>query len=198
MILALALVGNGLGLDGFREFSEKISAFAPQAAENKLGLSSFAWRIWFIATGELLSDETGAQFLAQAPGPLAWAAISLLEAVGVAAALFLLARVLPRIKPWEAACLGLAIIPLFSSPANYYCSFFIAAVMLGERSRRMHIILLSCAILWIANGLVLYVEPRQYTFASFVTVLLPLALLLEVHRTRDPVPVDSRLQAVEG
>ncbi|MBW2420411.1 MAG: hypothetical protein JRH19_17855 [Deltaproteobacteria bacterium] len=206
-IVTFSLLGNGMGMAGFSEFGEKMSAFAPQAAENKLGLSSLVWRVWFLATGQLVSNGVGKEFLVNTPGPLAWAGISVLEAIGVITALALFWKVLPRIQAWEAACLGLAIVPIFTSPANYYCSFFIVAVMLGQRSRRAYIYLAACAVLWIVNGLLFYGQARQYTGAALISVAMPLLLVAEMIRMgdepssaleADPAAVDAAPQHIRA
>ncbi len=184
-LLLISLLGNGMGVAGFHEFSEKMSSFAPQAAENKLGLSSLAWRLWFTASGQLLTDEAGKEFLLGDPGAIAWAGISVIEAVVVITTLYLFAKVLPRIQAWEAACLGLVIVPIFSSPANYYCSFFVVAVMLGQRSRLAYVYLAMGGVLWNVNGLLFYDQAQQYTGAALVSVLLPLLLMIEMLRMGD-------------
>jgi hypothetical protein len=80
------------------------------------------------------------------------------------------------------------LIPLLSNPANYYFGFVICGALLATRRPRLQAIVLSSAVLWIANGLWFYRLHEEYLGAEIIAVTLPLAVLYEMSRE----PSDDR------
>lgn len=189
VLLLWAGMASEWGAAAYLEFWEKISVFSDQKSLNKLGLRSLVWRTIMMGTGHLVTGPEGNAVLT--PYAPAWLPLVIRGAqlAVVGPALFLFWRGVSRVRAWEAATLGFALIPLLSDPANYYFGFVICGALLAAGRPRLQLYLLASVVLWIANGLWFYRVPEEYLGAGIVAVLLPLAVLYEV--SRDPGTADE-------
>lgn len=182
LLLVFAAVTSDWGASVYLEFYEKISVFTDKKSLNKLGLSSLVWRAVMMGTGHLVTDASGhASLTLYEPVWLPYLIRGVQLAV-LAPALVLFWRAAGRIRAWEASALGFALIPLLSDPANYYFGFVICAVMLSAERPRLQALVLSSAVLWIANALWFYRLPEEYLGASIIAILLSLGALFEMSR----------------
>ena len=165
---ALAVVSIGaLGLvtlpaPTYTDFAIKISEFSSMNITNQMGLQVLAQ--W------LFPDSP-------------WAALTLrgLVLIGFFALFW---RALRDVQDWEAAALGACLIPLVTTPTNYYFSFFIASALLASRRPRIGLVLLGAATAWNINGLVFYQEYQEYRWASLIAVATSFLVVIEVIRSR--------------
>ena len=174
------LLVSGQGLTGFIDFAEKIAAFRDRPGLNKIGLSSLSWRAVMTAAGSLVTDDAGKLILSPVSGWWVTAWIRGLQLVVLVPAVFLFWRAIPRARNWEAACMGFALIPLVSSPANYYYSFVICGVLLGAERPRVSTYTLLAAAMWILNALYFYRRPDEYLVAGLIAVVYAIAVLYEI------------------
>jgi hypothetical protein len=115
--------------------------------------------------------------------PLRTALVRGMQIALVLLGLALYARAVWGAGPAEAAALSVALIPLLSSPANYYYGFVLAVAMLAGRRPRIGIALAGSALAWLVNALVFYRLPAEYFGASVIALLLAFAVLLEMNRS---------------
>jgi len=86
-------------------------------------------------------------------------------------------------EAWEAAALGACLIPILSTPTNYYFSFFVGTILIAARRPGVGLILLVAAAGWNLLGLALYQQYEEYVWASVVAVAASFAVVGEVIRT---------------
>ena len=171
---------SGLGPEVFADFIEKIGTFRDRPGLNKIGLSTLCWRSVMTATGHLVTDESGKAILTPATGALIPVLIWSIQIAILLPALAIFWKAIGRVRTFEAACLGSALIPLLSSPANYYYSFVICGVFLATGRPRLKIYVLLAAGLWIANGLYFYRVPEEYIGASVIALVYSIGVLAEL------------------
>jgi hypothetical protein len=192
-IVSVLVVGASVwsfehGARPYAGFAEKMSVFAPKPAQNKIGLSALAsstLREWTAV--ELVGREGRRVFVPQ-HAPLRTALVRGVQIALVLLGLALYARAVWGAGPAEAAALSVALIPLLSSPANYYYGFVLAVAMLAGRRPRIGIALAGSALAWLVNALVFYRLPAEYFGASVIALLLSFAVLLEMNRSVGPSP----------
>ncbi len=157
VLLGLAVLTSERGIFGFVEFAHKISAFASLGATNKMGLGVVA---------ESIEAAVGL------PG---WIPrLALLAGFGGLAL-----RALPRIDGFEAAALGGALIPLLTSPTNYYYTFLVAPLLLAERRPRVGLWILGGGLAFNLNGMLFYQQYVEYRWASVIALVALAGVLYE-------------------
>jgi hypothetical protein len=175
------------GFGPYADFAEKMSVFAPKPAQNKVGLSALSGTVLREWTAAEVVDPDGRRIFIPQPAPLRTALVRGLQIVLVLLGLALYAGALWRAGPGEAAAVSAALIPLLSSPANYYYGFVLAFAMLAGRRPRIGTALAVSALAWLVNALVFYRVPSEYVGASAIAVALSFAVLVEMNRP-SPLP----------
>ena len=160
VLLALTEWQWGRGIHVYEDFVQKLSTFASTPISNDIGLGVVTQ--WIFPT-----SDTGS---------------ALLRSVASLIFILLFWRATRYMKNWEAAAAGVLLIPILTSPANYYFSFFALAAVLSARRPRIGLILLATALLWNVNGLVLYQQHSEFYWASVITVVSCFAVVLELAR----------------
>ncbi|MAI25109.1 MAG: hypothetical protein CMN75_03665 [Spirochaeta sp.] len=138
-----------------------------------------------------ISNDIGLGVVSQWIFPASDTASLLLRSTGSVLFIILFWRAIQYVKDWEAAAAGALLIPILTSPANYYFSFFAIAALLSARRPRGGLILLATALLWNLNGLVLYQQHSEFYWASVIAVASCFAVVLELAR---PVETKQELQ----
>ena len=138
-----------------------------------------------------ISNDIGLGVVSQWIFPASDTASLLLRSTGSVLFIILFWRAIQYVKDWEAAAAGALLIPILTSPANYYFSFFAIAALLSARRPRVGLILLATALLWNLNGLVLYQQHSEFYWASVIAVASCFAVVLELAR---PVETKQELQ----
>ncbi|MEE3326239.1 MAG: hypothetical protein VX252_02800 [Myxococcota bacterium] len=148
----------GQGVYVYDDFVYKLKTFASAPISNDIGLGVLSqWAFPASDTGSMLLRSAGSLiFIA-----LFW-------------------RAMQHVKDWEAAAAGVLLIPILTSPANYYFSFFAIAALLSARRPRVGLILLTTALLWNVNGLILYQQHSEFYWASVIAVASCFAVVLEL------------------
>lgn len=156
-LFAASLVPAGHGLWMYSEFAEKMGTFVAHDASNRVGL------------GVALESLGGP------PAATRTLQVAVLVAFG-----WLYLRALSRARPFEAAALGFAWIPLLTNPTNYYFSFVVVGMAVAENRPRVAPLLLVAGIAWGVNGLAQYLEWSEFLGASLIATALSFALTAEV------------------
>jgi hypothetical protein len=177
-----AALASDWGAIAFVEFGEKISVFTDQKSLNKLGLSSLVWRSIMMGTGHLTTNAAGGATLASYSPAWLPVVIRCVQLAVALPALFLFWRAAQRVRGWELAALGFALIPLLSDPANYYFGFVVCGAILAAQRPRLQVIVLGSCTAWLANALWFYRLPEEYLGAGLIAVALPLLVLYELSR----------------
>jgi hypothetical protein len=179
VLVAASVPVSGRELGVWPEFADKISRFAEHGAVNKMGLGVVAQALERVLSG---GDRAGGP--AAGSGALG-AAIQAARLLVVALGLFGFWRALAHAEDWEAAALGMTLVPLLTDPTNYYFSFVLAALFLALRRPRIGVVLFLACIAWSANGLVFYRRDVEFVGASLVALALSFAILREMTRAED-------------
>ena len=172
VLVAASVPVSGRGLGVWPEFADKISRFAEHGAVNKMGLGVVAQALERGLAGGGGSGALGA-------------AIQAARLLVVALGLFGFWRALAHAEDWEAAALGMTLVPLLTDPTNYYFSFVLAALLLALRRPRIGVVLFLTCIAWSANGLIFYRQDVEFVGASLVALALSFAILREMTRAED-------------
>jgi hypothetical protein len=182
VLLAWSMLASEWGAAVYLEFWEKIAVFTDQRSLNKLGLTQLFWSTLMMSTGHFVISPEGKLIVTPYSMPWMPFAIRLAQFAVLIPTAFLFWKAISRLRSWEAAALGFALIPLLSEPANYYYSFVICGVMLAGERPRLMVYLMASAVLWLANGLWFYRLPQEYMGAVILAVVLSLAVLYEMSR----------------
>ncbi|MBW2275380.1 MAG: hypothetical protein JRG96_19105 [Deltaproteobacteria bacterium] len=187
LIASALLVGASVwsfehGAGPYAGFIEKMSVFAPKPAQNKIGLSALSDSVLREWTAVEVIDPAGRRIFVPQHAPLRTALVRGIQIALVLLGLALYTRAVWRAGPAEAAAASVALIPLLSSPANYYYGFVLAVAMLAGRRPRIGIALAACALAWLVNALVFYRLPSEYIGASVIAVALAFAVLVDMNR----------------
>jgi hypothetical protein len=180
VLVAASVVVSGRGLTVWPEFVDKISRFAEHGAVNKMGLGVVAQ-----ALERELGGRDGATGAAGGSGGLG-AALQAGRLLVVALGLLGFWRALAHAEDWEAAALGMTLVPLLTDPTNYYFSLVLAALFLALRRPRIGVVLFLACIAWSANGLIFYRQDVEFVGASLVALALSFAILREMTRPTLP------------
>ena len=74
--------------------------------------------------------------------------------------------------------LAFALVPLLTSPANYYYPFVIVAAMLARRRPWAGVVLCLTVVAWIAASQVWFLENLRYRVYDVIAVAFSLAILV--------------------
>jgi len=167
LLLSMSVLLDARGFGAYTEFLEKIGTFSGLGATNRIGLS--------VVTTWLF-------------GATPWLSAALRGSVALAAiALFVMA--LGRAHDFEAALLGLVLVPFVTDPTNYYYAFVPLFFVLGERRPAITAIVFGACLAWLLNGWLYYRTYEEYFHASVIAVIACGALL--VLMVRAPAPDDA-------
>jgi hypothetical protein len=175
VLVAASMSVSGRGLAVYPEFVHKISRFAERPAENKMGLGSVERAL----ERALVAPRDGAGGAAPAPAAL-HAALVAVRLLILALGLLAFWRAVGNAEDWEAAALGMTLVPLLTDPTNYYYSFVLAALFLALRRPRIGVVLFLACIAWSTNGLVFYRQEVEFVGASLIALALSFAILREM------------------
>jgi hypothetical protein len=184
LLIAAAIGVCGRGPRVIAEFADNMQSYATLTARNSVGLRALlshsdAQPVPTLVDGQLRVTEGAAGALSQRTFAKRrgyyWAAVAL---VG-----WLFWRALPRVRDWEAACLGFVFILLFTQAAGYYmtCTVPIALLAAGHRPRLAYA-LLATLIAWCAITLASSDSAAGYAYCSAVALALGLYVLIELGR----------------
>lgn len=180
-LVAASVPVSGRGLGVYPEFVHKITSFAERAAPNKMGLGVVAQEL----EKRLVKPARAGEAAAPASDVLR-VAITALRLLVVALGLFAFWKALSNAEDWEAAALGMTLVPLLTDPTNYYYSFVLAGLFLAIRRPRIGLVLFLACIAWCTNGLLFYRESVEFLGASLVALALSFAILREMARPPEP------------
>jgi hypothetical protein len=182
VLVSASVLVSGRGPGVYAEFAQKISRFADRPAVNKMGLGVLTH-----ALEQRLAAPGGAGGGDRAPASAGLrAAIQGVRLLVVGLGLLAFWRALAHAEPWEAAALGMTLVPLLSDPTNYYYSLVLAALFLAFRRPRIGVLLFLACIAWSANGLAFYRQDAEFVGASLVALALSFAILREMARPPEP------------
>jgi hypothetical protein len=170
IVSGLAIWVSGQGLSVYQDFVLKLGAFATTPISNDIGLG--------VATDWIF--------------PASSTASGLLRFTGVCAFLALFWRAVGRIEDWEAAAAGTLLVPILTSPANYYFSFFAIAALTAAHRPRIGLIVLITGLLWNVNGLLLYQQHSEFYWASIIAVASCFAIIIELARSNEEPEASRR------
>lgn len=163
IVFGLAAWVSGQGLSVYQDFILKLGAFATVPISNDIGLG--------VATEWIF--------------PASNTASGLLRFTGVCAFLALFWRAVGRIEDWEAAAAGTLLVPILTSPTNYYFSFFAIAALTAAHRPRIGLIVLITGLLWNLNGLLLYQQHSEFYWASIIAVASCFAIIIELAKSNE-------------
>ena len=166
----LATWASGQGLSVYQDFVVKLGGFAATPISNDIGLSVVTQWIF----------------------PTSSAASGLLRFAGTCVFLALFWRAMGRIEDWEAAAAGTLLIPILTSPTNYYFSFFAIAALTAARRPRVGLIVLITGLLWNINGLLLYQQHSEFYWASIIAVASCFAIIIELAKVTEQSEAETR------
>ena len=189
VLLAAGAFATGRGPSGYVEFFHKISGVVGQAGSNKIGLSALADNLVRRATTFEVMTPEGESVTLEKPAPVAVGAIRSAQLALVLVGLFAFWRAMRCVSGAEAAVLAFALIPLLTSPANYYYPFVISAAMLS-RARPWIGVALGVALLsWIATDQLWFLDRARYLAWDTVAIGFALTLLVGVAFSSQQEPV---------
>lgn len=186
LLLAAGAFGTGRGPGAYLEFQQKMSAVVAQAGVNKIGLSALAAELVHRATTVEVRTPEGRTVKVETPAPFTVGAIRSLQALLVVLGLLAFWRALARISAVEATVLGFALIPLLTSPTNYYYPFVVGAAMLSRRRPWMGVALSLCVLAWIVSDQLFFLQDARYLAWDAVSVVFVSALLAGAAFTSQP------------
>ena len=184
ILLVGGAVGTGRGPAAYLEFREKVSGVVGQPGVNKLGLSALADNWISRATTREVTISTGKSVKIAEPAPVLTGAVRFLQLLLVAAGLFGFWRGLSRVTSAEAAVLSFALIPLLTSPANYYYPFVTFAALLTPRRPWTGVALSIATVAWIAAAQIWFLDEARYRAYDVIAVGFSLTILLGVAFSR--------------
>ncbi len=182
ILLGASVFAAGRGIAVLPEFAEKILPFASKKGFNKVGLPVLRYQLAELSNRarDVASEVAGGQ--PAPPHPAVSVILRLLQLGLLAALAVLLWRALPAALEWEAAVLGLTLIPLLTQPTNYYYPFVVTAALLSTRRPRIGLLLLGTCIAWSVNGLFFYMEFAEFVGASLIAIVFSFLLASEMAR----------------
>ena len=178
LLLAVGAFGTGRGPGAYLEFQQKVSGLLGQPGLNKVGLSALAGDLVYRATTREVIDPKGRSGKLVTPAPVTVAAVRVVQGLLVLIGLAAFWRALPRTTDAEAAMLALSLLPLLTSPANYYYSFVIAAAMLARRRPWAGVVLSLTVLAWIAAAQIWFLDDLRYRVYDVIAVAFSLAILV--------------------
>ena len=178
LLLAVGAFGTGRGPGAYLEFQQKVSGLLGQPGLNKVGLSALAGDLVYRATTREVIDPKGRSVKLFKPAPVTVAAVRVVQGLLVLIGLAAFWRALPRTTDAEAAMLALLLLPLLTSPANYYYSFVIAAAMLARRRPWAGVVLSLTVLAWIAAAQIWFLDDLRYRVYDVFAVAFSLAILV--------------------
>lgn len=190
LLLAAGAFGTGQGPGAYLDFREKVSGVMGQAGVNKVGLSALAGDLVYRATTREVVDPSGQPVKLLEPAPVTVAAVRVVQALLVLVGLAAFWRALPRTTDAEAAMLAVVLLPLLTSPANYYYPFVIVAAMLARRRPWAGVVLCLTVLAWIATSQIWFLEDLRYRVYDGIAVAFSLAILVGAALTQ-PLPLDA-------
>jgi hypothetical protein len=190
VLLAGSLFGTGRGPGAWLEFREKMGAVVSEAGVNKIGLSALANELVRRATTFEVTTPEGAVVKLPKPALVVVGAVRTLQTLIVLLGLAAFWRALGRVRGAEAAMLAFALLPLLTSPMNYYYPLVLAAAMLAPRRPWIGAALALALLGWIAGDQIWFLEDARYLVWDAVAIAFSLAVLLGVALT--PPPDDAQ------
>lgn len=178
ILLAGGALGTGRGIAGYFEFREKMTALVAQPGNNKIGVSALASNLVWRATTFEVTNPEGRQVRLERPAPVSVAAVRGFHGLLVVAGLLAFWRALPRCRPWEAAALAFALLPLLTSPTSYYYPFVLAGTLLAWRRPWVGATVAVASLAWIVAGLALFLSPTRYLVYDGIAAALALTVLV--------------------
>jgi hypothetical protein len=188
ILLAGGAFGTGRGPGAYLEFREKVSGVVSQPGVNKVGLSALVGDLAYRATTHEVTVSSGRSVRLPEPAPLLVATLRAVQVAIVAAGLFAFWRGLRRVSAAEAAVLSFALIPLLTSPTNYYYPFVTFAAMLSPRRPWTGVALGVATLAWIAAAQIWFQEDLRHRASDAVAVIFSLVILFGVAFSRPPAP----------
>ena len=188
LLLLAAAFGTGRGPGAFLEFQQKMSAVVKQPGVNKLGLSALTGDLVRRATTRSFVLESGQSLKLAEPAPVTVGLLRGLQGLIVLVGLVAFWRALPRTTDAEAAMLAFALVPLLTSPANYYYPFVIVAAMLARRRPWAGVVLCLTVVAWIAASQIWFLEDLRYRVYDAIAVAFSLAILVGA-AISEPLPL---------
>lgn len=176
-LLAAGAFGTGRGPAAYLEFREKMSAVVAQPGVNKVGLSALVSETVDRASTLEVTTPDGRTLEVPDPAPWTVAGLRALQALIVAAGLVAYLRALSRTTRSEAALLGFALIPLLTSPANYYYVFSVCAALLAAARPWVGVALGLALLGWVVGDQLWFLSETRYLAWDVVAVALSLAVL---------------------
>lgn len=186
VLVAAGAFGTGRGPGAYLEFREKMTGVVAQAGVNKVGLSALANHLVYTARTVQVTTPEGRSVRVDTPAPVTETAVRSAQGLLVLLGLFAFWRALPQTSTADAALLGFALIPLLTSPANYYYPFVLAGAMLSARRPWLGVALGVAATAWIAAWYVWFLDDARYLAYDAIAVLFALVTLVGVAVTPAP------------
>ena len=193
LLLLAAALGSGRGPSAFLEFQQKMTAVVKQPGVNKLGLSALTGDLVRRATTREVVLEDGQSLKLSEPAPVTVGLLRGLQGLIVLVGLFAFWRALPRTTDAEAAMLAFALVPLLTSPANYYYPFVVVAAMLAARRPWAGVVLCLTVVAWIAASQFWFLDNFRYRVYDVIAVVFSLAILVGA-AISDPLPRESDVE----
>ncbi len=191
VLLAAGAFATSHGVGAYVEFRSKMSGVVAQPGVNKVGLSALATEIVYRATTLEVTTPDGRVLKVPEPAPVTVIAVRVLQAAVVIVGLLAFWRAASRVEGFEAAALGFALIPLLTSPTNYYYPFVIAAAMLSARRAWVGVALATTLIGWICADQIWFLDPVRYIAFDVIAVAFALTVLLGMGFSRRPGPASA-------
>ena len=186
VLLVGGAVGTGRGPVAYLEFQQKMSGVVGQAGVNKLGASALATELVHRATTREVTRPDGRTVKVREYAPIRTGAVVTARWLLLAAGLFAFWRALSRVTAAEAAVLSFALVPLLTSPANYYYVLVLCAAMLVPRRPWIGIALALTTLAWIAVAHVWFLQDMRYVGWDVVILVFSLVVLFGVAFSSPP------------
>jgi hypothetical protein len=190
LLLAAGAFGTGRGPGAFLEFQQKMSGIVAQPGVNKVGLSALADDLVYRATTREVVTPSGQSVKLLEPAPVTVGAVRVVQTLLVLIGVVAFWRALPRTTDAEAAMLAFALLPLLTSPANYYYPFVIVSAMLARRRPWAGVVLSVTVLAWIAAGQIWFLEDLRYRVYDVIAVAFSLAILVGAAISQ-PLPLEA-------
>ena len=185
LLIAAAVGVCGRGPAVLGEFASNIETYANLTARNSVGLRTLLSHsskepVPTLVDGQLRVSEAEGNALTQrtfdSRRGYYWAAVALFG--------WLFWRALPRVRDWEAACMGFAGILLFTQAAGYYMTCTVPVALLAIGRPRIAYALLGTLAAWSAIILATSDSGLGYVLSSGIALSFTLFVLVELGAAR--------------